>query len=70
MQESSEDPQAVVARLPAVTMTLGTVRGSAGRASPGLAVAAVTLSPAGERGLLRLRHYCDGYHQFSDVDVL
>lgn len=31
---------------------------------------AVTPSPAGERGLLRLRHYCDGDDQFSDVDVL
>lgn len=35
-----------------------------------LAVAAVTLSPAGERGFLHLRHYYDGYHQFSDVDIL
>ena len=43
---------------------------AAGQACPGLTVAAVTLSPAGERGLLRLRHYYDGYHQFSDVDVL
>lgn len=40
-----------------------------GRAA-GLGVAAVTPSPAGEHGLLRLRHSCDGDHQFSDVDVL
>nr|XP_045242324.1 transmembrane protein 42 isoform X4 [Macaca fascicularis] len=27
-------------------------------------------SVGGEHGFMRLRHYCDGEHQFSDVDLL
>lgn len=52
-----------------VIRPLGVLRGGAAGLL-WLSVAAVTLSPAGEHGLLHLRHHCDGNHQFSDVDIL